>query len=267
MNNQMWYSISKNAPGILDVITLYRDFQSTVPQDKGFALINLATDMDSMDSTQDYTKGLAQTWLEFAVAVAKKSVGLDITCAAEPVAADGLIVPSWCPDWSTPTTVSNMIRRIYVPDHFDENHAPYRWTNPRFSFNGSILDCAGIILDTVRHIGPFDPSETMLGEQPIWKDWMEMAAGALQTDEDAALLILEQTFQARFWGMLSGSSEGGIDELRTRVPGWSGEQDALTENKDRDVYVVVTNGRCSLLKMGSWDLLRIMLRGVRRLLF
>ncbi|XMA15087.1 hypothetical protein WAI453_007878 [Rhynchosporium graminicola] len=245
MNNQMWYSISKNAPGILDVITLYRDFQSTVPQDKGFALINLATDMDSMDSTQDYTKGLAQTWLEFAVAVAKKSVGLDITCAAEPVAADGLIVPSWCPDWTAGMT--NL--------------------KPRFSFNGSILDCAGIILDTVRHIGPFDPSETMLGEQPIWKDWMEMAAGALQTDEDAALLILEQTFQARFWGMLSGSSEGGIDELRTRVPGWSGEQDALTENKDRDVYVVVTNGRCSLLKMGSWDLLRIMLRGVRRLLF
>ncbi|CZS91841.1 uncharacterized protein RAG0_02385 [Rhynchosporium agropyri] len=231
--------------GILDVIALYRDFQSTVPQDKGFALINLATDMDRMDFTPDHTKGLAQTRLEFALAVAKKSVSSDITCAAEPVVADGLIVPSWCPDWSTPpTTVSNMIRRIYVPDHFDEIHAPYRWTNPRFSFNGSILDCAGIILDTVRHIGPFDPSETILGEQPIWKDWMEMAAGALQTVEDAALLILEQKFQARFWGMLSGSFEGGTHELRTRVPGWSGEQDALTKNKGRDVYVVVTNGRC-----------------------
>ncbi|KAL2065816.1 hypothetical protein VTL71DRAFT_3486 [Oculimacula yallundae] len=261
-NYELWYIIPPTAPGILDLVTLCRDFEATVPQDKVFALLNLATDTAGMEFTMDYTKSLAQTWMQFAIAVAKQNRSLDIICAAEPAVADGLAIPSWCPDWSTKASASSMVRRTYVPITLMRAmhdiggpiyHAAGTSPNlePRFSFNGSILECAGIILDTVGLIGPYDhePSETVLGNQTIWNEWMEMAAGALQSDSDAALPLFEQEFQGRFWGMLAGHAEGGSSssspkDLRKYIPGYNDDKEnALIKNKGRDQYHVVTRGR------------------------
>ncbi|KAG4439249.1 hypothetical protein IFR05_005287 [Cadophora sp. M221] len=256
-NDDLWYDIPETAPGILDVVTLCRDFQSTVPHDKVFALWNLATDTKGMDFTMDYTKTLAQTWLGFGVAVAEKNNSLDIICGAEPTVADGLTIPSWCADWSTPTTVSSMVRRTYVPITLMRamvdiggpmyNAAGASTLKSRFSFNGTVLECASVVLDTVGLIGPYEPSDATLTEQPIWNDWMEMAAGALQSDGDAALPILEQQFQARFWSMIAGKSEGGSEDLRKYIPGWDGHVDALVKSNGRDMFAVVTKGRCLVI--------------------
>ncbi|KAL5330783.1 hypothetical protein ACEPPN_000306 [Leptodophora sp. 'Broadleaf-Isolate-01'] len=252
-NDELWYNIPETAPGILDVVNLCRDFQSTVPHDKVFALWNLATDTKGMGFTMDYTKPLSETWLEFATEVAKKNDSLDIICAAEPTLSGGLSIPSWCADWSTPAAVSSMVRRTYVPITLMRgmsdiggpmyNAAGASTLKSRFSFNGSILECAGVVLDTLGVIGPYEPSDAILSEQPIWHDWMEMGAGALQSDEDAALPVLEQQFQARFWGMLAGKSEGGSGDLRKYIPGWDGHGDALVKSNGRDMYAVVTKGR------------------------
>ncbi|KAH7333240.1 heterokaryon incompatibility protein-domain-containing protein [Rhexocercosporidium sp. MPI-PUGE-AT-0058] len=260
--NELWYDIPTTAPGILDIVTLCRDFQSTVPHDKVFALWNLATDTKGMEFTMDYTKPLSETWLEFAAAVAKKNDSLDIICAAEPNVADGLTIPSWCADWSTPATVSSMVRQSYIPITLMRaindiggpmySAAGAHTLNPRFSFDGTILECAGVVLDTVGLIGPYEVSDSTLVEQPIWNDWMEMAAGALQADEDAALPLLEQNFQARFWGMLAGKSEGGSNDLRKYVPGWDGKGDALIKSNGRDMYSVVTRGRCLVITEDSF---------------
>ncbi|PVH75238.1 hypothetical protein DL98DRAFT_466792 [Cadophora sp. DSE1049] len=256
-NDKPWYDIPETAPGILDVVTLCRDFQSTVPQDKVFALWNLATDTKDMEFTMDYTKTLAQTWLEFAVAVAKKNNSLDIICAAEATVADGLQIPSWCPDWSTPATVSSMVRQTHIPITLMRaisdiggpmySAAGSAALKPRFAFDGSVLECASVIIDAVGLIGPYDPSNAHLSEQPIWSDWMEMAAGALQSEEDAALPVLEQQFQKRFWGMLYGRSEGGSEDMRRYIPGWDGKTDDLIKSNGREMLAVVTKGRCLII--------------------
>ncbi|KAK0112373.1 hypothetical protein ONS96_001616 [Cadophora gregata f. sp. sojae] len=256
-NDEPWYDIPETAPGILDVVTLCRDFQSTVPQDKVFALWNLATDAKSMHFTMDYTKTLATTWLEFAVAVARNNNSLDIICAAEPTVADGLDTPSWCPDWSTPASVSSMVRKTHIPITLMRgisdiggpmySAAGSSTLKPRFDFNGGVLECAGVVIDAVGLIGPYEPSDMGLGEQPLWTDWMDMAAGALQSEEDAALPVLEQNFQARFWGMLNGRSEGGDEDMRRYIPGWDGKVDAMIKSNGREVLTIVTKGRCLII--------------------
>ena len=255
--DEPWCEIPETAPGILDVVVLCRDFQSTVSQDKVFALWNLATDTKGMDFAMDYTKTLANTWLEFAVAVANKDNSLDIICAAEATVATGLEIPSWCPDWSTPATVSSMVRRTHIPITLIRaiadiggpmySAAGSAGLKSRFTFSGSVLQCAGVIIDAVGLVGPYEPNDAHLGEQPVWTDWMEMAAGALQSEEDAALPVLDQQFQARFWGMLYGRAEGGSDDLRRYIPGWDGKADAMVKSDGREVANIVTKGRTLII--------------------
>ena len=74
--------VKDTSPGILDTMVLGRDFQSTSPYDKVFALLNLAEDIDGIDFKPDYSKSLSQTYQEFAIAVACKTESLDIICAS-----------------------------------------------------------------------------------------------------------------------------------------------------------------------------------------
>jgi hypothetical protein len=176
-----WLEIREQSPGILDVVVLGRDFESTSPFDKVFALWNLARDTENIKFKMDYTKSLLDTWLEFATTVAEGNGSLDIICAAEPVVRPGLDIPSWCPDWSTSSTASSMIRRENVPNIYmhiikDQGGPVYFAAGkgdltPRFKFVGRTLQCAGIINDTVRAIGPNGPDLT---HKDVFLDWLNM---------------------------------------------------------------------------------------------
>ena len=153
--------------------------------------------------------------------------------------------------------MSSMVRRTHIPITLIRaiadiggpmySAAGSAGLKSRFTFSGSVLQCAGVIIDAVGLVGPYEPNDANLGEQPIWTDWMEMAAGALQSEEDAALPVLDQQFQARFWGMLYGRAEGGSDELSRYIPGWDGKADAMVKSDGREVANIVTKGRTLII--------------------
>jgi hypothetical protein len=117
-----------------------------------------------MDFNLDYSRSLSQTYLDFASTVCTHTSNLDIICASEPNTS--LDIPSWCPDWSTPSRVSSMIRREHIPNIWTAAvnniggsiyHAAGQENSTRcFNFDGKSLKCAGVIVDAVRIVGPYE---------------------------------------------------------------------------------------------------------------
>jgi hypothetical protein len=210
------HGVKDTSPGILDLLVMCRDFECTSPYDKVFALLNIAEDIEGMDFKPDYSKTLSQTYQDFAVAVAQKTESLDILSAAEPSTAEGLEVPSWCPDWSTPAKISSLIRHDRVPNIFmtavqDVSGPIYNacgppTLTPRFDFKGPVLEVAGIILDTVKIVQQLQPNET--NPAASFMEWMTTAFNECQTQEEKDLPPVWTPFMDKFWSMLAGDSAG-----------------------------------------------------------
>ncbi|TVY39853.1 Heterokaryon incompatibility protein 6,OR allele [Lachnellula subtilissima] len=202
--------VKDTSPEILDAAVLCRDFQSTSPYDKVFSLLNLAEDFQATDFVPDYSKSLPQAYQEFAVAVACKTKSLDIICAAEPVKDSKLDMPSWCPDWTMPTTVSSLIRHDRVPDIFMSavkdmsgpiyNSCTSSVSRPHLDFKGLVLEVTGIILDTIKIVQQSSEDNFM--------KWMTTAANECQTEEEKDLPATKTPFMDKFWSMLAGDSTG-----------------------------------------------------------
>ena len=167
-NSLLPVDISDTAPGYLETAILSRDFQATVPHDKIFALWHVARDKGDLKFHMDYAKSYEETFLEFAKAWAIYSGSLDIVGAAEYQRPPDEAVfysraPTWCPDWSTPSRSSSLIRREifrrFKMAYQNDNDGPIysadgglrqeKEDRIYFEFVDSELHCLGIILDTV----------------------------------------------------------------------------------------------------------------------
>ncbi|KAF2161345.1 hypothetical protein M409DRAFT_28381 [Zasmidium cellare ATCC 36951] len=162
-------TVKEEAPGFLETLIIARDFQCVDPRDKIFGLWNLARDKKGLDFKMDYTKSVQDTYADFARAWAAQHRELDILGAVEITPATQSFyenAPSWCPDWSTPSTASCLVRKERIPntmmfalndldgklynadggvnrDSFDE---------PLFTFEDNVLHCTGVILDQIKLI-------------------------------------------------------------------------------------------------------------------
>ena len=213
--------IRDDSPGILDAVVLARDFESTSHHDKIFAVWNLAQDTNDMEFTRDYSKSVSQSYLEFAVAVMKKNRSLDIICAAEPMNRAGLDLPSWCPDWSTPSTVSCMVRRDLVPNISMMGvrdlsgpiyHAAGRFDLiPRFNLNGITLECTGAVYDSIRYLGPYEAN--FHNNFDVFLGWLSIIHHefGIESEFDPS----NEELVKSFWSMLAGDVTGvwGVEEV------------------------------------------------------
>lgn len=212
---QQWKLLKPNSPGILDVMILGRDFESSSTHDKIFALLNLAQDLDDIGFRPDYSNSLSQTYQDFVSAVASHTGSLDIIAAAEPFTAAGLQIPGWCPDWSTPSTISSLVRRDHLPNIFmtvmDDISGPVYQAcgpptlSPRFVFKDTILEVAGLILDTVKSVQPKEPDDE---KRHFVTSWMTIAANATLSSEERDEHGLNIPFMEKFWSMLAGDVTG-----------------------------------------------------------
>lgn len=91
-----WVKISDQSPGILDACVLARDFKSTSPHDKIFAIWNLAMDIGAEEEMRahsnfrlDYGVPLKEMYTQFVIAVAMYTGSLDIICTAERNRSEG----------------------------------------------------------------------------------------------------------------------------------------------------------------------------------
>jgi hypothetical protein len=263
--NTDFLEIGEHSPGILDLVVMARDFEATSPYDKVFAVWNLANDTENMKFKMDYTRSLSDTWFDFAITVAKGNGRLDIICAAEPVVGRDLDIPSWCPDWSTPSTVSSLIRLEEIPNvmmYIVKNrggpvyHAAGKGDlKPRFEFDGRTLKCAGIIADRVRVVGPYEPD---LSNRKDYTEWLNIVCNEFAVEnEDDSNMSQNETLSA-FWSMLAGDVSGvwGMEESSpTNLPDGTSstvfhnvcfkpeECRLRLNNTTLDVHSIVTRGR------------------------
>lgn len=263
-----WLEIGEHSPGILDVVVMCRDFESTSPYDKVFALWNLARDTENMNFKMDYTRSLSDAWVEFATTVAVGNGSLDIVCAAEPVVQLELDIPSWCPDWSTPSTVSSLIRREEIPNArigvVKDRGGPIYYAagkgplSARFSFNGRILECAGVIADGVRVVGPYIPDLPDEVRKDVFLEWINIVSTEIGFTNNHGPYLSETGLMSAFWSMLAGDVTGvwGVEESPLMIfpDGTSGtkirticikpkELRHRLHNTEADVYAIVTRGR------------------------
>lgn len=162
-------TVKETAPGFLETLVLARDFLCADPRDKIFGLWNLARDKIGLEFKMDYTKSVRGTYADFARAWIAQHRRLDILGAAEvtPATADFYeSAPSWCPDWSTPSTASCLVRRERIPirmmfavnDQDGELYAADGGMNRDssdellFHFEGDVLHCTAVILDQIKFI-------------------------------------------------------------------------------------------------------------------
>jgi len=90
---------------LLDLLEEFREFESTVPSDKIYALLALAGPNQRARVTIDYDKPSEQVFTEFA-AEEIRAGSLDVlTHCAWSAPACQLHLPSWVPDWTRPGAV------------------------------------------------------------------------------------------------------------------------------------------------------------------
>ncbi|OQV07259.1 hypothetical protein CLAIMM_11717 [Cladophialophora immunda] len=167
-NGFIMHDIRNTAPGYLESAILARDFEAAIPHDKLFALWNVARDKAGLEFITDYSRPYEETYMDFTKAWCAHSGSLDMIGASEftnPADHRGFYskVSSWCPDWSTPSLSSSLIRRetfrrLRISMHDDIDGRVYcadggvrqEPGEPKyFEFEDNTLHCAGVILDKV----------------------------------------------------------------------------------------------------------------------
>ncbi|KAF2768020.1 hypothetical protein EJ03DRAFT_138513 [Teratosphaeria nubilosa] len=162
--------IRSGAPSFLEILVLARGFESSDPRDKIYALWNLARDKEGLDFHVDYQKSITQVYSDFARAWALQHGSLDVLGAVECRRPETELyrgAPSWVPDWSLQSASSCLVRRDRIPprnmSYMRNLEGPLYWADggglsrdafdsPLFTFEGEVLHCTGIILDTIHHI-------------------------------------------------------------------------------------------------------------------
>lgn len=256
-NSTGWPKIADQSPGILDACVLARDFESTSPHDKIFAIWNLAMDIGTEEEMRahssfrlDYDVPLKEMYTQFFVAVAMHTGSLDIICAAENNRSEGLELeemPSWVPDWSAVTKVSCMVRREHIPNRFmksvhDIGGSVYHCSSfedaspsaagKRFEFSEREVEgetimqfkVAGLVLDKIKVLG--SPAMNLSGRnRSLLAEWLSLAAEHCDR-ESSDIPDMQKLYQKQFWSMVAGEVTGvwGVEDMQpAKVEGETGE--------------------------------------------
>ncbi|KAF6815136.1 hypothetical protein CPLU01_14224 [Colletotrichum plurivorum] len=164
-------------PGYLELAVMARDFQASDGRDKIFALWNLVRDKQGLKFDMTYSNSVGMTFRDFAIAWAEQHGSLDVIAASEPYNNPHRFYdssPSWCPDWSVPSTTSCFVRRVTVPIRnasrmgdldgelysADGGVAGLPGGERFFRFEDGVLECRGIVVDVIEAIGYKPPTKT-----------------------------------------------------------------------------------------------------------
>ncbi|MCJ1405295.1 hypothetical protein MMC11_008522 [Xylographa trunciseda] len=136
-----------------DLVRLLRAtsrFQSTIPQDKVFALLGLAKDSDNFLQHVNYSHGTVHTFCSIAETMIKTNVSFELLGQVrQPKRLSSL--PSWVPDWSFDDSAADEP----LPLHVHMQYAAAGGSTPslRLSQTAGILDVLGRIVDGVDKLG------------------------------------------------------------------------------------------------------------------
>lgn len=90
-------------PPLLEILHLSRHFKSTLPQDKFYGVLGLASDVSDNFVRVDYSLDASTIYTEFAMSHMRKRGVLDVLyCCTKSKGHSVLNLPSWVPDWTQP---------------------------------------------------------------------------------------------------------------------------------------------------------------------
>jgi Heterokaryon incompatibility protein (HET) len=105
-NSRHWsrlFSMEDSSSSLLNVMENFRDFQTTDPRDKVYALLGLASvDRNMPLPKPDYSKSVSEVYCETVRAIIRHTADLSVLCLSKALGATTLHkLPSWVPDWTT----------------------------------------------------------------------------------------------------------------------------------------------------------------------
>ncbi|KAK4460580.1 heterokaryon incompatibility protein-domain-containing protein [Cladorrhinum samala] len=151
---------------LLHLLCRYRQFDSTDPRDKVFALLNLTDDALTKDPrvAPDYHKTKTEVYTDVAVAIMEHEKNLDILRVPRQPGTEGFAsgLPSWVPDWSlTSLTMSLDITALNQTSEFRPtpgwaNEVPFRLSDDRARLTVRCVTCPVKIQNMGPAIGRID---------------------------------------------------------------------------------------------------------------
>ncbi len=95
--------LKRTGQPLLDILLDSRHFKSTLPQDKFYGILGLASDVTDDPVPVDYALDASTVFIEFAVSDIRKRQVLDVLyCCAKSRGETVLKLPTWVPDWTQP---------------------------------------------------------------------------------------------------------------------------------------------------------------------
>lgn len=275
-------SIKETAPAMLETLILARDFQTTDPRDKIYALWNLAKGKVVLDYRMDYSKSVRDGYVDFARAWAIQYRSLDIMGAVEDTSDSRSFyesAPSWCPDWSRPSSSSSLVRRERIPTIMmpvvddldgelyaaDGGMAHETFHSPLFTFDRDVLHCTGVILDQINLVFSHLP------EMPQHMTFPRCDPESYIKFQQWTVVI-DQHFTANSLTVYDDHSRAATAMLHGDVPAaWLPREENPDNASDRhphERYVCMPAISRHISRYGSnynrtdaWDIVKMMIRG------
>ncbi|OCL15389.1 hypothetical protein AOQ84DRAFT_370426 [Glonium stellatum] len=200
---------SKRPASLFHLVLTTQHNLCTNPRDKIYGVWALAKDSRDLELEPDYSKPLAQVYIDFVKAFVSHHKSLDIICATQHASPD-IKLPSWCPDWRHKPIINTLIQRSVPPlrpvdviNYLDKPlYYAARGTQAAtgFFFDDSTLVCVGICADTVEHVGP------ELDQQTSLEDWRTIARKLSRRNGN---MLTTEEADEQFASILMGDAGGG----------------------------------------------------------
>ena len=152
--------------GLLDVLEIARQSNSTDPRDKVFALLNLCSDPTGALIEPDYSNDTSEVFKKVASAIIKAGQGPRLLLNAG-VLDQISSLPSWVPDWSQNRTLyRNIVGKSFMNLEGDPHSTDPVSYNIRIGQQDIELVVPMVSIDSINHteplcVGSSDPSCTL----------------------------------------------------------------------------------------------------------
>lgn len=183
-NLRQLIATNHGAPDLLELLWACRNYRSTDPRDRIFALLGISNLLYGQGPQKqlgfeiDYTKSVAEIFQSFTISMIAKNYDLRVLGTRRPNRIfDDKDLGSWCPDWAS---LDDGVSLLYKQHQWSGNMMQYRACGDRTAFDaGSAqkrenLFLRGFKLDTiksVRHTSHFDSVDARLYGWHHWAVW------------------------------------------------------------------------------------------------
>ena len=138
----------KARPPLLDLLISSRHFKCTLPYDKIYGVLGLASDIAENHVEVDYSIDASKVYTDFAVSHLIKHKALDMLYACtKTIGESKLDLPSWVPDWTQPCH-----HTPFLFGGLDSHAAGDSEIQLRFESNNRSLFIHGKVIDTIEAV-------------------------------------------------------------------------------------------------------------------